>query len=414
MSPLSNTSGNASPQPTGESIFDTVVVGGGIMGASAAYALACRGHRVALLERFAPGHGWGSSHGDGRIIRFTYPEAVYVEMASLAFEAWEALQAESGEVLTSITGGWECGPRDCRALVDLEASFRRFDIPFETWDAAESARHFPHIRLPESSRALYQKDGGIVRADRAVAALWRLAEARGATLVPGVQVRRVEPGNASMTVEGAGGRRWHGGSVVLACGPWTASLTASMGLHLPLNVTRERVAYFGEGEGNGLDHGIGGMPTVIDFHTPDPFYALPKIDVPGVKLGWHHSGFGIDAEAARRLRDRPSAEAEDHDREVDRRQRRYVEERFPGLSSRPIRFTHCLYTNTPDYHFLIDRHPRWSQVVMACGFSGHGFKFGPVVGRIVADLVEEKAAPVDLDLFSLERLEGKVERRQGA
>lgn len=404
------------------SSFDTLVLGGGIMGSSTAYALAERGQRVALLERFHMGHAWGSSHGDGRIIRTTYPEAVYVKMASLAFAAWRRLEEEGEVDLTFATGGWECGPADCPELADLEASFERFAIPYESWDAVESARHFPQLRLPEGSRALFQKDGGIVRAERAVATLWRLAAARGAVLRPQTRVVRIEPRTSSVTVHTADGDRLQADHLVLACGAWTSTLALDLGLDLPLTVTRERVAYFPRRPGGVLDHGLGGLPTVIDFHSAQPFYALPEIDVPGVKVGWHHSGAEVGAEelvdgdrssnsetAAQSMTAQPIAS---QDRTIDARQRAFVEERFSELHPEPLRVVPCLYTNTPDRHFLIDRHPQWPQVVLACGFSGHGFKFGPVVGRLTADLVGGVAPPVDLSLFALEgRAEQRVPRR---
>lgn len=386
------------------------------MGASTAHALASRGQRVALVERFAPGHAFGSSHGDGRIIRYTYPEAVYVEMASLAFAAWRQLEEESGEPLTFTTGGWECGLEGSLELADLEASFRRFDIAYESWDAAESARHFPQLRLPEGSRALFQKDGGVVRADLAVATLWHLAQQRGAVLRPSTRVTHIEPRATSVTLQTADGESLHGDSLVLACGAWTADLAAGLGLELPLTVTREQVAYFPRRRGARLDHGLGGLPTVIDFHTSQPFYALPQIDVPGVKVGWHHSGPPVTAEC---LVDADGDEAPWQGQtapalDIGAQQRAFVERRFNELQAEASKVVPCLYTNTPDYHFLIDRHPRWSHVVLACGFSGHGFKFGPVVGRLVADLVQAITPPVDLSLFGLEGRREQETPRRGA
>ena len=376
------------------------------MGAATAYHLARRGQRVALLERFALGHTRGSSHGDGRIIRFTYAEAEYVQMASLAYDGWAELQVESGTTLTSTTGGWECGPEGSPELADLETSFQRFDIPYERWDAAESARHFPHFRLPEGSVALYQKDGGIVRAEKAVAAFWSQARQHGAALEDGVQVTDIQPQGDSVTVTSTDGRTWHAGSVVLACGGWLGPMAASLGLELPLAVTRERVAYFRPRTDTHLDHRVGGMPTVIDYHTPQPFYLLPQIDLPGVKLGWHHSGHDVEAE--------DGVDDTDHDRHVAENQAAYVGRRLQGLETSPHLVLYCLYTNTPDYHFLLDRHPEHPQVVLAGGFSGHGFKFAPTVGSLVADLVDGSEPPVDLGLFSMKRFEGKTVVRRGA
>lgn len=399
--------------------FDCLVLGGGVMGAATAYALARRGHHVALLERFDLGHTRGSSHGDGRIIRYTYAEPEYVKMAGLAYNGWRQLEEESGTPLTSTTGGWECGPADSPELADLEASFRRFKIPYERWDAAESARHMPHFRLPEGSFALYQKDGGIVRAEQAVATFWQAARRHGAEIFPGVAAARIEPGIQAVTVVDEAGQHWQGQTLVMACGSWLGPLAAGLGLNLPLTVTRERVAYFMPRPDSPLDHGIGGMPTVIDYHTPQPFYALPQVDLPGVKLGWHHSGAKVTADLPRDVTAALSDDDESthdvaHDQWLASGQQRYVEDRFVGLLSEPHHVLHCLYTNTPDYHFLLDRHPRWPQIVLAGGFSGHGFKFAPVVGSMVADLILDTPPPVDMKLFSLQRFASNPPIRRGA
>jgi monomeric sarcosine oxidase len=391
--------------PADTAPYDIIVLGAGIAGASAAEVLVRRGQRVLLVERFAAAHDGGSSHGDGRIIRYSYPEPVYVAMARRAYGAWAALEAAVGESLVERTGSWECGPPGSQQLADLEASFRRDGIVYEHLNAAQSAQRFPHFRLPESSSVLYQEEGGIVRAERAVLALLRLAQRGGAELALGEGAGWIHPEGDGVSVEGLRGTRWRARVVVVAAGGWTAPLVAPLGLELPLTVTREQVSYFPVRPGVDLDFGIGGMPTLIDYHNADqPMYSLPRIDVPGVKLGWHHSGPEVV----------PGAQSETTvDQEILRRQQDYVREHLPGLDPEPIQISRCLYTNTPDYHFILDRHPALPQVVIGTGFSGHGFKFGPVIGEILADLALGKEPPVDLATFSLSRFarEGLQRRR---
>ena len=162
---------------------EVIVLGAGIAGAATAVFLARRGHRVVLFESHEPAHSGGSSHGDGRIIRYTYPEEVYVEMARRAYTAWADLETAAGESLVETTGSWECGPAGSLPLADLEASFERDGIAYDRLTPAESAERFPHFHLPEGSFALYQEHGGIVRAERAVRAFCRLAEQAGAQIV---------------------------------------------------------------------------------------------------------------------------------------------------------------------------------------------------------------------------------------
>lgn len=372
------------------------------MGAATAYALSCREVPTLLVDRWAPGHTHGSSHGDGRIIRYTYPEAVYVAMARLAFDGWARLEAESGETLTERTGNWECGPAESAILTELEESFVRDGIEYESLDRETSSRRFPHFDLPEGSRALYQASGGIVRASRAVDVFWRMASARGAEVRTASRVVEIEPDDDGVWVRTASGGRWRGRAVILTAGPWSRNLLEPLGLDLPLHATAEEVAHFRARPGDELDWGVGGMPTAIDYHEVEkPFYVLPQLDVPGVKIGWHHSGEEVDPEAPGSGND-----------EIVARIQRYLAERFPRLDPEPIHRVRCLYTNTPDYHFVLDHHPEWPQIVVGAGFSGHGFKFAPVVGEILAGLSLGEAPPVSLETFATTRFRnGNLTRR---
>ena len=382
---------------------EVIVLGAGIAGAATAVFLARRGHRVVLFESHEPAHSGGSSHGDGRIIRYTYPEEVYVEMARRAYTAWADLETAAGESLVETTGSWECGPAGSLPLADLEASFERDGIAYDRLTPAESAERFPHFHLPEGSFALYQEHGGIVRAERAVRAFCRLAEQAGAQIVY-QPIVAIEPSAEGVEVVAQDGNRWRASSVVATLGGWSGPMLSTLDLSLPLHVTREQVTYFRVRDGVEVDHGISGMPTFIDYHDPEqPFYGLPIIEVPGVKLGWHHSGptFSPDDEEA-------------VDGEILAKQQRYVRERLPGLDPEPIHITRCLYTNTPDYHFVLDHHPHHPRVVVGTGFSGHGFKFGPVLGEILASLALGEEPPVDLETFRIARFDGELQRRRSA
>ncbi len=376
---------------------EVIVLGGGIVGAAAAEALARRGRDVLLVEQFVPGHDRGSSHGDGRIIRYTYPEAVYLHLAKLAYAAWARLETDSGETLVETTGSWECGPAGSADLEGLAANFRRFDLPHERLRAAESNRRFSCLHLADGLEALYQPDGGIVRAERSVLALWRLAEAAGARLATGERVEGIEARGEQLHLQCRSGRRFEGERLVVTAGGWAGGLLSGLGLKLPLKVSDELVAYFPVREA-GPSHAVGSMPTVIEHHGGPHFYALPQIEVPGVKVGWHHTG--------------PPADPDHREAPGGRRLRAiqdYVRQRFPYLRAEPLSTAACLYTTTPDQHFVLDRHPELPQVAIGAGFSGHGFKFGPVLGEILARLAIGEAAPVSLELFRLGRFRAEAE-----
>ena len=409
---------------------DVALVGGGIIGAATAWHLTRRGVRVALCDALHPGHDVGSSHGDGRIARFTYSEAVYLEMARHSFELWAEVEKAAGVTLMETTGSWECGPDDSTELAELIEALEAHGIPHEVWDALESNRRFPHFTLPRTSRAVFQKDGAVVRADRAWRALWHLLHVAGAHLLPDSPVMALNLGpaaGAQGVLLTAGRTEVRADVVIVTAGAWSRGLLLPTGLDLPLTATRESVAYFTPAA-NALtsmaDHRVGAMPTLIDYHEDLPFYALPILDeeaqsedvemrsTPGVKVGWHHAGREIvPTRIPSRRFGGGAADPNVVDRVVS-----YVGDRFPYLQMRPIRTLSCLYTDTPDYHFVLGRHPSHKNVVIGTGFSGHGFKFAPVVGEILADLAMTESGSTDrfdLHLFRPERFaEGPKPKRR--
>ncbi len=214
--------------------------------------------------------------------------------------------------------------------------------------------------------------------------------AAGGTTVTGERVTGIEVRGEEVTVVAESGARWQAPRLVVAAGGWSAKLLAEVGLELPLTITQEQLAFFPARDG--LDHRASAMPVFIDYHAPDPFYGLPQIVVPGVKVGWHHRGQPIDAD-----------EPKPFDEENLAAVQRYVAERLPHLDTRYVERLTCLYTNTPDYHFILDRHPTLPNVIIGTGFSGHGFKFGPVLGESLAALALDEPPPVPLDMFALSR-----------
>ncbi len=375
--------------------YDAIIVGGGIVGVSTACVLAARGMRVLLLERYTPAHEHGSSHGDSRMIRFDYEEAVYVEMAARAFRAWEDLAKRLGKPVFRQTGICNLAPADAEVLETLETRLRDCELPFERLSGPAFTRRFPQLSLPQDSEAIYQPDSAVLFADEVVRSLWDCVREDGVDARTETEVASIEPRENRVEVTAADGRSWSGTWLVLATGGWTGRwLDAlgidALGLDAPLVVTRELLAYFPQV--GPVPHEAGAMPNVIDYHTSDPFYCVPQVRVPGVKAGCHRTGRKVEA---------------DDPEEVDRANLAAVQDfigrRCPHLSRDPVAVKHCLYTNSADYHFILDRHPEHENVVLAAGFSGHGFKFGPVLGEILAARLFDETPPVDMSLFGLER-----------
>lgn len=376
------------PTPT---VYDCIIIGGGMAGAAAAEALSRRGQRVLLLEQFAPGHTRGSSHGDGRIIRYAYAEPTYVALARLAYPLWHDLGARAGEPLIHLTGGWDCDRAGSRELAAMAANFRRYDIPFERLTGAESNRRYPHFRVSADFEVITHPDGGVAFADRTVAALWRLAAAQGVTFVTDERAVALAATPDRVRVTGSSGTVYEAGALILAAGSYTRPLAAQLGLDVPVGALQVQVAHFPVR--GGPSHRVGAMPYFIDYSYPNPFYGLPEIVVSGVKVGWHTRGTLLDDVYG----ELPV------DGEQLRGMQAYVGERLPHLSAEPSRIITCRYGTTPDENFIIDRHPDLPNVVIGAGFHGHGFKFTPIIGALLADLAGGDTPPLALDLFRLGR-----------
>ena len=379
-----------SPRSAKSVHYDVIVVGGGIVGVSTAYVLARRGLSVLLLERYAPVHEHGSSHGDSRMIRFDYEENVYVEMASRAFRAWEDLAKRLGRPVFRRTGICNLAPAGAEVLETLETRLRDCELSYQRLAGPSFARRFPQLSLPPHSEAIYQPDSAVLFADEVVRSLWNCVREDGVDALTETEVASIVPSDRRVEVTAADGRSWSGARLVLATGSWSDRWLNALGIDVDLVVTRELLAYFPQA--GSVPHEAGDMPNVIDYHTPDPFYCVPQVRVPGVKAGCHRTGRVVEADDPEVVDGANLAAV-----------REFIGRRCPHLSRDPVAVKHCLYTNSADFHFILDRHPDHANVVLAAGFSGHGFKFGPVLGEILAARLFDETPPVDTSLFGLER-----------
>jgi sarcosine oxidase len=360
--------------------FDVIVIGAGAMGTSAARWLARRDRATLLLERFEIGHARASSGGPTRIFRLTYEHPDDVRMAQRALEEWRALEADAGESLLVTTGGLDLGPAGRPSAQALESA----GVAFEYLGAEAIRERWPGLRSDPASEAFVQEDGGVCFAERTVRAQARLALAAGATVRERTRVERIVATGTGAEVV-AEGEAFAAPIVVVTAGPWAAGLLAGAGIDLPLVPSLEQVTYFALDDPSPL-------PTVIDWDVDPPRtpYTVPDPEEPGrFKVALHMSGPAVDA-------DQRSFEP-DPDRV--RRVTDYVAERFAPHRDDGGTET-CLYTNTPDERFVLDRR---GPVVIGSACSGHGFKFTPLVGRILADLATAQPAPLPIERFLIAR-----------
>jgi sarcosine oxidase len=368
---------------------DVVVVGLGAMGAALAWRLARRGLRVVGLDRFHPPHALGSTHGHSRIIREAYYEhPQYVPIVQRAFGLWAELEAEARTRLYQPTGGLMIGPGDGALVGGARASADRHGVPVEAWTREELARRVPALMPPADAIALFEPRAGVLDPERSVSALLSGASALGADLRFDTLVTGVEATASGAVVRTQDGGRFEAERVVLAAGGWLTTLVPD--LALPLLVERA-VQYWFSTDGD-RRYSPDALPIFL-LEAPDGrmLYGLPD-QGHGLKLAEHHSGETTTADAVRR-------EVESHEPE------RFVEFAapfVPGLGA-PSATAVCLYTNTPDEHFILDRHPRHEQIYLLSACSGHGFKFAPAIGELVADDLDGRTPFADLTPFRLSR-----------
>jgi sarcosine oxidase len=374
--------------------YDVIVVGLGGMGSSAAYHLAARGQRVLGLERFGPAHDRGSSHGGSRIIRQSYFEdPAYVPLLLRAYELWEKLEHDTGREIVSLTGGVFTGRPESLAFAGSLRASREWDLPHEILDASELRRRFPTFSPRDDEVALFEAKAGFVRPEATVAAHLDLAARHGADLrygEPVVRWQALPEGGVRVTTEQGS---YAAGRLVVCPGAWAPELLADLGV--PLTVERQ-VMYWFQPE-TGVDpfeperHPI----YIHEDAAGTQVYGFPAIDGPdgGAKVAFFRGGEVCTPDTIDR---------QVHSKEVQDIQQ-HLAGVLPTLPGRFLRAATCMYTNTPDQHFVIATHPRHPQVTVACGFSGHGFKFVPVVGEILADLATSGATAHPIGLFDPRR-----------
>ncbi|QYJ15964.1 Monomeric sarcosine oxidase [Rubrobacter xylanophilus DSM 9941] len=363
--------------------YDAIVVGLGGMGSAAAWHLARRGHRVLGLERFGAAHERGSSHGRSRIIRQAYFEGPeYVPLLLRAYELWEELQRESGRDLLRITGALMIGSPQGELVSGSLGSAGEHGLPHELLDARRLRERFPALKPSPDEVALYEERGGFLHPEECVRAHLDLAAKRGAELHFEEPVLSWRAAGDRVEVRTASGA-YEAEHLVITAGPWAPELLSELGL--PLRVERRVMLWFERRPG-------ASVPVVLwEPEDGELFYVVPDGWRGGIKAAFHHAG-GVPCTPETLQREVREEEASSL--------RKRLARHAPPLAGRCLDAKACMYTLTPDGHFVVSRHPAEPRVAMACGFSGHGFKFCGVVGEILADLISEGTTPHPIGLFS--------------
>ena len=371
--------------------YDVAIIGLGAMGSAAAYQLAKRGASVIGFDRFMPPHTMGSSHGDTRIIREAYHESpAYVPIVQRAYELWDELAEEAGETLLQQTGGLMLGEPEGETVSGAIRSAELHGLAHELLDADEVRRRWPQFNPPDQFVAVHEDRSGVLFPEKCISAQLRGTVKVGAELRYGTQVSGWVKDGDGVTVHTDGGDV-SAGQLLITAGAWLPGLVPE--LALPVEIERQVLFWFEPASNPDLFDPTHCPIYIWEYESRHAFYGFPNLG-DGVKIARHHDGRVVDPDSL----DRDEVSAEDE--EMLRKQ---LSRMMPYASGRVIRSEVCMYTNTPDQHYLIGFHPENTSVLIGSPCSGHGFKMASALGESFAELLLDGESRHDLSLFALDR-----------
>jgi sarcosine oxidase len=357
---------------------DAIVIGGGTMGTAAAWALARRGVRALVLEQFQHVHDQGSHSGETRIIRHAYAESPeYVPLVRRADELWRLLEAETGRQVLIRCGGLELAAPGYDHAQRARESADVHGIAYEWLSPAEARRRWPAFRVPDDWDVLFSSESGYLLTEPALRGIADLARDLGATILEQTPALAWGCDERGVWAETAS-ERFAADALIVTAGTWAADLLRT--LDLPLEMRRKTLWWQAVDQPD--RYAPVRFPVFITDSDAGEIYGFPIHGTPGLKIANHAGGQRVHPESV----DRQTLDGENADC------LRLATELLPGVTSRVVQSAVCLYAVTPDMDFIVDRHPDSPRVAFGAGFSGHGFKFAPAIGEMLADLVSDPNA----------------------
>ena len=377
-------------------VFDIAIVGAGVMGAATACELAREGARVAMIDQSLLPNPRAASVDHSKVFRFAYPDPLYINLAVDALTRWRHIESQTGTPILTQTGALLLGKSEPSFDSKCYDALRSLGLECDKIDSRQATAMFPQFNSDSFSYGVYDPSGAILHAETAVRVLIDLARQSGVGIVEGERVREVKQGAGSrVSIVTEHGREIECDRAMIASGPWSRKLLPF--LEDKLTTTRQELVYFEPPpEQSSLSFEPGSFPIFLELESG--FYGFPIHHAGAMKIANHNKGAEVDPNSA-----------EDHVGEdfIDRC-RAFFSEFIPGLADARVRETRvCIYNNTPDDDFIIDWHPQIDGVLVVTGFSGHGFKFGPSIGRIAADLLLAGRTSFDIDRFRLTRFNNR-------
>ncbi len=372
-------------------IFDVVVLGLGANGSSALYHLSKTGYTVCGIDRFMPPHAFGSSHGQSRIIRQAYHESpMYVPLVKEAYTLWDELEKAWGKQLFLKTGGLMLGVADTGVVKGAELSAKTHGIAYEYLESEIIRQRFPALKTDDKTVGVLEKDAGILFPEECIVANLSLAKNNGALLLYNERVTEIKARDKNVEIITDKGS-YRTRKLIVSAGAWLGELLPD--LDLPLAIERQ-VLYWYTNINPSLQAAL--MPDALpiyiwEYEQGKTFYGFPDLG-DGIKIANHHAGMPIQPHLlSQHIGDEERAAMDD------------IIKHYLNIEARFHYAAVCMYTNTPDEHFIIDYHPQNKNIIIGSPCSGHGFKFSSLTGKILADMALEKTVPFDLSPFSIGR-----------
>jgi len=378
--------------------FDVAIVGAGVMGAAAACELARDGARVAMADQSPIPNPRAASIDHSKVFRFAYPDPFYVKLAVDSLNRWRKIESETGTRLLTQTGALLIGKREPSFETECYEAMRSLGLESEKLDSGDASARFPQFNGSALAYGVYDPSGAILHAETGVRALIDLARQRGVEILQGERVIEAGRAGSRVLIVTESGHEIECERAMIASGPWSRKLLPF--LQDKLTTTRQEIVYFEPGPEQSQSSPLSFEPNrfPIFLELESGFYGFPIHHAGAMKIANHHKGEEVDPDSA-----------EDHvGEQFIERCRAFFAEFIPGLADARVREARvCIYNNTPDDDFIIDWHPQLDGVLVVTGFSGHGFKFGPTIGRIAADLLLSGGTFFNIDRFRLTRFNNK-------
>ncbi len=372
--------------------YDHIVVGAGSMGSATAYYLGKQGKCVLLIDAFTPPHDEGSHHGDTRLIRFAYGEGEkYVPFVLRAKKLWDEIADLSGMPNFLQTGIINVGHHDDSFIQSVKHTSDAFGLPLQTLNAEEVMDKWPGISIPSDFVALYETESGVMLTKPAIEGYLQEAFKYDVTAKFNAPVTHINVANGKAVVTIANGEQFEADNCIVTVGAWAKTVLEQTGMTIPVQATRKTFAWFDAPEEL---YGEALYPGFTFQFDKESYYGFPSIDGAGLKVGRHDQGVPVDPSEVKAPFGEVAGDKEDL--------QRFLAGYMPQVGALKQGKT-CMYAMTPDEDFIIDTHPVHKEIILAAGFSGHGFKFASAVGEALSELAMGQQTTIDMSPFSLKR-----------